>query len=208
MEGCVHDLLDLLDARHIRQVVAVGYSMGGRVALHLALAAPRRVRGLVLESASPGIEDPDQRAERVASDEALAALVERDGIEAFVERWERLPLLALGPDVPDEVRAGLRAQRLAHHPRGLAGSLRGMGAGRSPPVWHRLPELDMPVLLVVGARDARYRALAERMRQALPRARLEVVQDAGHMPHVERPAAFGSLVEDFFLSVTQCRMLA
>ena len=199
MAACVGDVLRELDARAVPRAPVLGYSMGGRVALHLALTAPGRVPALILASASPGIQDPAERAARIAADEELARFVEREGIHAFVERWERVPLLALGPHVSDEVRARQRRERLAKDPRGLAGSLRGMGAGQQAPVWDRLGELHMPVLLMVGERDARYRAVAERMSGLLPDARLKVVPHAGHTVHLDQPAAVASLVTRFLV---------
>jgi 2-succinyl-6-hydroxy-2,4-cyclohexadiene-1-carboxylate synthase len=199
MEACVEELRALLEG----PTCVLGYSMGARVALHLALAVPEGIAGLVLESASPGIEDPNERAARVAADEELATFIEQRGLEAFVERWERTPLLALGPHVPEAARTRQREQRLARDPRGLASSLRGMGAGRQAPVWHRLPELRLPVLLIVGERDTKYQAIAQRMLELLPRARLEVVPDAGHTVHLEQPARFAAVVTEFVESLTR-----
>ncbi|MBX6341499.1 MAG: 2-succinyl-6-hydroxy-2,4-cyclohexadiene-1-carboxylate synthase, partial [Thermomicrobiaceae bacterium] len=201
MERCVADLLALLDALDLPRAAVLGYSMGGRVALHLALAAPERVGALVLESASPGIPDAAERAARRVSDAALADLIEREGIAAFVDHWERLPLWASQASLPREVRARLRAQRLAHRPDGLAGSLRGLGAGEMAPVHDRLGALGMPALLVAGALDEKYRALAEWMAIAMPRARVAVVPGAGHAVHLERPEAFLRAVGAFLEEV-------
>ncbi len=201
MERCVADLVALLDALDLPRAAVLGYSMGGRVALHLALAAPARVGALVLESASPGILDAAERAARRASDAALADLLEREGIAAFVDRWERLPLWASQASLPREARARLRAQRLANRPEGLAGSLRGLGAGEMAPVHDRLGALGMPALLVAGALDGKYRALAESMAAAMPRARVAVVPGAGHAVHLERPEAFLRAVGAFLEEV-------
>lgn len=200
MERCVADLLHLFDRLGLRRVRLVGYSMGGRVALHVALAAPDRIGALVLESASPGIADPGERAERRRQDEALAARIEREGIEAFVRYWESLPLFATQRRLPAAVRERLRARRLANRPHGLANSLRGMGAGAQEPLWNRLPELDVPVLLVVGELDAKYVGIAQEMVGRLPRARLVVVPGTGHTVHLERPAAFNRAVGQFLAS--------
>ncbi|HEY8394287.1 MAG TPA: 2-succinyl-6-hydroxy-2,4-cyclohexadiene-1-carboxylate synthase [Thermaerobacter sp.] len=200
MERCVADLLTLFDRLGLRRLRLVGYSMGGRVALHVALAAPERIGALVLESASPGIADPAARAERRRQDEALAARIEREGIEAFVRYWESLPLFATQRHLPEGVRERLRAQRLANRPHGLANSLRGMGAGAQEPLWARLPELHLPVLLVVGELDARYVGIAQEMVGLLPAARLAVVPGAGHTVHLERPADFNRVVTAFLAS--------
>lgn len=197
MERCVEDLTALLDRLAIGQAAVLGYSMGGRVALHLALQAPERLWALVLESASPGIEDAQEREARVRSDAALAEAIERDGIVAFVDHWQALPLFASQARLPVAVREELRRQRLGNQPRGLANSLRGMGAGLQEPLLPRLGSIRIPVLLLVGALDERYCALAGWMATVLPRARLKVVADAGHAVHLEQPQAFASAVRDF-----------
>ncbi|HEU4328518.1 MAG TPA: 2-succinyl-6-hydroxy-2,4-cyclohexadiene-1-carboxylate synthase [Roseiflexaceae bacterium] len=190
MERCVADLLTLLDALDAPQIDLLGYSMGGRVALSLACAAPERIGRLVLESASPGLADAGERAARTASDNALADSIEREGLAAFVDHWEALPLFASQQRLPEEVRAALRAQRLRSDPRGLANSLRGMGTGQMPPLWGALPALRLPVLLLAGGQDTRYCDLARLMAEHLPNARLEIVPEAGHTIHLERPQAF------------------
>jgi 2-succinyl-6-hydroxy-2,4-cyclohexadiene-1-carboxylate synthase len=186
-DWCVRDLLAVLDGLGIERADVLGYSMGGRVALHLAVHAPARVGTLFLESASPGIEDPQARAQRVHADEELAERIETLGVEAFVNEWERQPLLAVGDHVSADE---LHAQRLKNSPRGLANSLRGMGAGRQAPLWDRLPTLQLPTRLLVGERDSRYVATAERMCTLLPRAELTICPRAGHTVHLDQPAAF------------------
>lgn len=197
MERCVEDLVALLDQLDIQRTAVLGYSMGGRVALHLALHAPERLWALLLESASPGIEDAAERAARVRSDNALADSIERDGIASFVDYWQSLPLFATQRRLPAAQQDGVRRQRLANNPQGLANSLRGLGAGVSEPVFARLGEIRVPTLLMAGDLDEKYCALARRMAAALPCARLEVVSDAGHAVHLEQPAAFGNSVRTF-----------
>jgi 2-succinyl-6-hydroxy-2,4-cyclohexadiene-1-carboxylate synthase len=183
----------------LTQADVLGYSLGGRLALTFALLFPARVRRLVLESASPGIEDEAERSARRQQDEAFATLLEQEGVAAFVERWERLPLFAGHARLPERRRAEERAIRLAQSAHGLAASLRGSGQGVEAPLWAELPRLRCPVLLVVGEEDRRYRALAERMRRAIPRVRLEVVPRTGHTVHLEAPSAFVRIVAAFLL---------
>ncbi|WP_324716728.1 2-succinyl-6-hydroxy-2,4-cyclohexadiene-1-carboxylate synthase [Carboxydochorda subterranea] len=197
----VEDLLGLMDRLEARVVDLLGYSMGGRVAMHLALAAPGRVRSLVVESASPGIEDPEERARRRAQDEELALLLEREGIRAFVERWESQPLFATQAALDPAVRDAVRADRLSQRPHGLAFALRGLGAGVQQPLWNALGGLRLPVLVLAGEKDARYRHLARRMGALVPGARVAVVEGAGHAVHLERPEAFRSLVLEFLAGV-------
>ncbi|MFN8503835.1 2-succinyl-6-hydroxy-2,4-cyclohexadiene-1-carboxylate synthase [Kouleothrix sp.] len=200
MARCVADLLALLDKLNIARATVLGYSMGGRVALQLAAAAPQRVEALVLESASPGLASADERAARAAADDALADTIEREGLAAFVDYWEQLPLWASQAALPPEARARLRAQRLRNNPRGLANSLRGMGAGRQTSLWEQLGALGMPALLLAGALDGKYSAIARRMAGAMPRARLAIVPDAGHAIHLEQPDVFIEQVADFLRS--------
>jgi 2-succinyl-6-hydroxy-2,4-cyclohexadiene-1-carboxylate synthase len=197
MERCVADLIEVLDQLRLPRAAVLGYSMGGRVALHLASAVPERVSALVLESASPGLADPLDRERRIASDEALAAGLMRDGLAAFVDRWERQPLFASQQSLPPDERDRLRAQRLHQRPLGLANSLRGCGTGRQPSLWDRLSAVTMPTLVLVGALDEKFRTIGQLMVDALPRARLVVVPGAGHTVHLERPRLFDDLVLGF-----------
>jgi 2-succinyl-6-hydroxy-2,4-cyclohexadiene-1-carboxylate synthase len=171
----------------------VGYSLGGRLCLRLALDRPELVRALVLLGASPGIADPAARAERRAADEALAAGIERDGVAAFLERWLAGPLFATLPPA----RAGL-PDRLANTPAGLASALRLLGAGAQAPLWDRLAGLRCPTLLVAGSLDGKFAAIAADMAAAIgPAARRVLVPGAGHAVHLERPAEVAALLDGF-----------
>jgi 2-succinyl-6-hydroxy-2,4-cyclohexadiene-1-carboxylate synthase len=171
----------------------VGYSLGGRLCLRLALDRPELVRALVLLGASPGIADPAARAERRADDETLAAGIERDGVAAFLERWLAGPLFATLPPA----RAGL-PDRLANTPAGLASALRLLGAGAQAPLWDRLAGLRCPTLLVAGALDGKFAAIAAEMATAIgPAAQRELVPGAGHAVHLERPNELAALLDGF-----------
>ena len=163
----------------------IGYSMGGRFALRLAVDRPDLVRRLVLVSSTAGISDTAERAARRAADERLATDLERDGVEAFLERWLARPLFA---GLPAE--AAQLGERSSNTVAGLASSLRLAGTGAHEPLWDRLGELALPVLLVVGADDAKFVGIAECMTAAIPRAELAVVPGAGHTVHLEQPAQF------------------
>jgi 2-succinyl-6-hydroxy-2,4-cyclohexadiene-1-carboxylate synthase len=173
-------LAALVDVPH----VLGGYSMGGRVALHAALARPRLVERLILVGASPGLATEAERAERRAADEALADRIEAIGVEAFAAEWAALPLWE---GQPERVRAAANADRLRNTAGGLAAALRGLGTGALPSLWDRLGELSMPVTLVAGEHDAKFRDIAERMAERLPRPDVVVVEGTGHAPQLERP---------------------
>jgi 2-succinyl-6-hydroxy-2,4-cyclohexadiene-1-carboxylate synthase len=197
MTSCVTDLVALLDELQIKRTAMLGYSMGGRIALHLALHAPERVSALVVESASPGIEDTAKRAARTRSDAMLAEFIEREGTTAFVDRWQALPLFATQQHLPLAVREQVRQQRLHNSPLGLANSLRGVGAGMQEWLLPKLATLSMPTLLLTGALDTVYCELATRMTAALPCARMTVVPNAGHTVHLEQPEHFAKAVGAF-----------
>jgi 2-succinyl-6-hydroxy-2,4-cyclohexadiene-1-carboxylate synthase len=169
-----------------------GYSMGGRIALHAALALPGRVRRLVLVGASPGIALDDERIERRRDDDSLADEIERCSIEAFARRWARTPVLA---GVSDEIARAAHEDRLRNTPAGLARALRGLGTGALPSLWDRLNELAMPVTLLVGERDEKFQGIALEMAARIADATVTVIPGAGHAAHLEAPelvaAAFG-----------------
>jgi 2-succinyl-6-hydroxy-2,4-cyclohexadiene-1-carboxylate synthase len=190
LERQADDLAALLSALDAVPADVVGYSMGARLALVLALRHPSVVRGLILESPSAGIHDATERARRRAADEALAGQLERDGLASFVETWEAQPLFASQSALPDDLRARLRTERLAHDPPGLAASLRGAGQGVMVPLYDRLAVVDCPALVIAGALDPVGLKRAGEVTAGLPAARLEVVSDAGHAPHLEQPEAF------------------
>lgn len=166
--------------------VYVGYSMGARMALHVALRAPEVVRALVLIGGTPGIEDPDERARRRERDHALAQRVRDQGVAAFVDEWLALPLFAGLP-----AWARFDAERRRNTPEGLAASLELAGTGSQRPLWADLGRITVPVLAVAGADDDRYAAVARRMAAAIGgHATAAVVPDAGHAAHLERPREF------------------
>jgi 2-succinyl-6-hydroxy-2,4-cyclohexadiene-1-carboxylate synthase len=202
IEFCQKDILAALQASgvHKGQAIILGYSMGGRIALYTAFSG--FFRALILESASPGLENPAEREERRTSDEALAASIEREGVPAFIARWECLPLFASQRTLPLECREALHRQRLQNNAMGLAQSLRGVGTGVQPSLYAQLPTLNIPVLLIAGELDTKFTAIAKRMAKALPQSQLHITPAAGHAVHIEQPQLFTSLVGDFTLSMS------
>jgi 2-succinyl-6-hydroxy-2,4-cyclohexadiene-1-carboxylate synthase len=168
----------------------VGYSMGGRCCLRLAVDRPELVQRLVLVGGSPGLEDDDERAARRDADEALADHLEDIGVAAFLDEWLALPLFAnLAPAMR------FVPERMQNDAAGLASSLRLAGTGAQEPLWERLGDLGMPVLLVTGALDAKFTAIAERMAALIGTNATQVVlPDAGHTAHLENPDAFLSVL--------------
>jgi 2-succinyl-6-hydroxy-2,4-cyclohexadiene-1-carboxylate synthase len=174
-----------LGGRIALHVALCGYSLGGRIALHVALTAPERVSRLVLVSTTAGIEDDVERAARSAEDHRLADELEHGPFEDFVERWRAQPLFAGDPPA---VGARAREDQRRNRPEALAAVLRGIGTGEMAPLWDRLQELRMPVTVLVGERDTKFRALGRRMVDLMPAAELLVVP-GGHGLPLEHPAA-------------------
>jgi 2-succinyl-6-hydroxy-2,4-cyclohexadiene-1-carboxylate synthase len=185
--ACADDVLAAAPERF----VLCGYSMGGRIALHVALAAPERVERLVLVATTAGIGDAGARAERAADDERLAAWAEHATIEDFADRWSSQPLFAGTPAGAARV---WREDMVRNDPRALAAALRGIGAGAMTPMWDRLGDLPMPATVLAGGRDVGYVALGERLAAALPRGELVVVPGAGHGLPREAPAAIAAAI--------------
>jgi 2-succinyl-6-hydroxy-2,4-cyclohexadiene-1-carboxylate synthase len=186
--GCVAHVL----AEAPPRFALCGYSMGGRLALVLALTHPQRVTSLTLLSTSAGIEDPAERARRQQADQGLAGEVESAPIGWFVERWAGQPLFAGDPDWVRDLAA---EDYRRNDPGGLASALRGVGTGAMEPAWGRLAELPMPVTVVVGERDAKFAALGERLSAACPGGRLIVAPGAGHALAIEAPDTVAAAIE-------------
>jgi 2-succinyl-6-hydroxy-2,4-cyclohexadiene-1-carboxylate synthase len=184
--SCVETIL----AQAPRRFALCGYSMGGRVALHVALAAPERVSRLTLVSCTAGIEDDAARAARRATDRRLADELERSSFEQFIERWGAQPVFA---EDPPEVVERAREDQRRNDPRALAAAIRGIGTGEMTPLWPRLGELAMPTAVVAGDRDAKFIAIGRRMAALLPVGEL-VVLAGGHRLALENPAELARAV--------------
>ena len=168
-----------------------GYSMGGRIALHAALALGPAIERLILIGASPGISDPGERARRRAADERLADEIEQSTIEQFSASWARTPVLS---GQPPEVLAAVQVDRLRNQPAGLARALRGLGTGALPSLWSVLGQIAAPTTLVVGERDEKFTAIASAMAARIPDAEIVVVRGAGHAVHLEAPAQMAEII--------------
>ncbi|UOF90239.1 2-succinyl-6-hydroxy-2,4-cyclohexadiene-1-carboxylate synthase [Fodinisporobacter ferrooxydans] len=197
MKRAVEDLRGLFAVLQIEKAHVLGYSMGGRLALSFAVAYPNLLESLILESSSPGLDNDIERQERKRRDDLLADRIERIGVPAFVQEWEKNPLFSSQQSLPEEVRLTIRAQRLQNDPIGLANSLRGMGTGAQPSWWEHLAHLEVPVLLATGELDTKFTGIATEVRSRLKDARHITVPECGHAVHVEQSKIFGTIVMEF-----------
>lgn len=197
MAHALDDLVALLHILNMPKITLLGYSMGGRLALSLAVDHPSLVEALILESSTPGLAKEAERQARVVQDHQLAARIEQRGIEWFVDYWEQLPLFSPVKKLPEHVQAALRQQRLNNDAIGLANSLRGMGTGAQRSNWDELVGLDMPVLLIVGELDEKFHGIAKQMATSIRNCTVVPVAQAGHLIHVEQPQIFDTIVMDY-----------
>lgn len=196
MKRQVEDLETIFDHLSLTDFALIGYSMGGRTALAYACTYPKRLRTLVLESASPGLQAEEAQAERRQRDSVLADRIIKDGVPAFVDFWQDIALFESQKQLPKAVQHAVREERLNQNPLGLANSLLGMGTGSQQSYWSELESLQMPVLLLAGELDSKFKALGEEMFSRLPNGSLKIIE-AGHAIHVEKPFEFATMVEEY-----------
>lgn len=201
MDACTGDLEMLWDHLGVASSHLAGYSMGGRLALHVAARHPERILSLLTIGAHAGLEE-EAREGRRRGDEGLAHRIEQDGLESFVNYWSALPLFAGLERRGPAFVAQVRAERMTNHVAGLACSLRGMGAGAMDPLWDDLARVALPCTFVAGQLDHGYVSSARRLAATVPHGRVEVVPRAGHTVHLERPDAFARVFEDHLARAT------
>ncbi|MCG5059221.1 MAG: 2-succinyl-6-hydroxy-2,4-cyclohexadiene-1-carboxylate synthase [Limnoraphis sp. WC205] len=190
-------LIDWLEELQIKQCFLVGYSMGGRLALYLALYYPQYFNKVVLESASPGLKTEKERTERYLSDVQLAKELEKLELEEFLTRWYDKPLFQTFKTHPQFNT--ILARRLQNNPTELAKSMRWMGTGNQPPLWDKLSTSEIPLLLLVGELDEKFIKINQEMANLCSTAKLEIILNCGHNIHVENPQQWVKLVQEFLV---------
>ena len=199
-EGAARATLEVMDRVGVGRTAFVGYSMGGRLALYLALHHPERCSGLFLESASPGLEDAAERGTRRRADEERARRLETGDFEGFLRDWYSQPLFASLAQRCGLVEETIEARR-GNDPTELARALRGMGTGAQPSLWGELRSLAVPALAVAGELDEKFVTTAHRMAETSPQVRAAVVRGAGHNVRVEASDAYIDALKRFLGSV-------
>lgn len=197
------DIIAILNQLNIKKAHLAGYSMGGRVAITIAILYPERVASLLLESSTPGIIKDEERKERRQHDVILAKQLLQNGLEAFIDYWEHLPLFTGLRKLNLSQQQAIRKERLSHNPIGLANSLIGMGTGAMPSWWEKLPLLSMPVQLITGENDAKFVQIANQMTNYNPKFQHTIIPNAGHTVHLEQPEAFLNVLKRFYSSQNQ-----
>lgn len=197
MDEVVQHLAEILEHLDIESAHWLGYSMGGRTALSFAVQYPDKLNSLILESATPGISNPQERNIRQQVDEQLAEFIESHTIEEFVDRWLDHPIFKTQQKLSQKKQKQSRAMRLQNSRTGLANALRGFGTGCMPHLWETLEDISAPVLLITGKEDKKFTQIARRMEQSLPKSTHRIVTDTGHNIHFERPIIFTEITTEF-----------
>ncbi|MFZ3576810.1 2-succinyl-6-hydroxy-2,4-cyclohexadiene-1-carboxylate synthase [Virgibacillus sp. DJP39] len=199
MTDCTRDIREILKQLGHEKIHLLGYSMGGRTALSFALSYPDCVQSLILESSSPGLEKAEERKARIKKDQQIADRINSNGIEAFVDFWQNIPLFDSQKQLPQTTQKSIREERLSQTKEGLITSLTYMGNGAQPSWWGKLHLLKLPVLLIVGEWDSKFIKINKSMKNLLPNSKLMIAEKAGHAIHVEQTDFFGKIVNEFIL---------
>lgn len=195
MKQQLADLEELFTALSLNQIILIGYSMGGRIALAYTVNYPNRILSLILESSSPGLKTEKERIERKAADKRLAEKILKDGLPSFVDFWENIQLFVSQKSLHEEKQLEIRKERLSQSGKGLANSLIGNGTGSQPSYWEHLETIKIPVLLLTGELDTKFVNISREMRRNIHNVRHETIEHAGHAIHVEKPGTFATMIE-------------
>lgn len=197
MDCLCQDMALLTEQLGIFEFSLLGYSMGARAALRFTCLFPKKIQQLILEGGSPGLEGHTERMMRKYSDEHLARFILDHSIEAFVEKWENLPLFESQKKLSPKVLKTVRQERLSQRGFGLACSLWFMGTGVQPNLWEKLQKIKAPTLMIVGELDHKFQRIAQKMREIQPDFSIEIVHNTGHCVHLENPQIFEGIVVKF-----------
>lgn len=196
-QAIVKQINDILDNLSIEEVIIIGYSMGGRAALSFAINHPNKIRGLILESTTAGIESEKLRSERIKSDEELADYIESHNIEDFVELWMNKEIFNTQRRFSNEKLKNIKRKKTLNSKIGLANSLRGFGTGKMINVHENLSLIKCPVLLISGELDTKFTEVNAELKQSFLKAEHSIIKNAGHNTHLEEPERFVKTVKEF-----------
>ena len=200
MERVAIAIIDLLEQLAIKQCFLVGYSMGGRLALYLAVHFPQYFPQVVLESASPGLENEAERVKRIEQDLIVVNRLKSQDLNLFLQQWYSNPLFSSFVKHPNYQKA--IARRLNNNPNKLVKSLIHMGLGVQPSLWHQLEFIQPKILLIVGALDLKFTKINQRICLLSPQFQIEVVENTSHNVHFELSFNFTRLLKDFLQQKT------
>lgn len=198
-ESIVCQLNKIFKELELEKVILVGYSMGGRAALSYCIKYNKNIIGAVFESTTAGIQDFNERKERVELDFLLAERIKLEGIEKFIEYWFSIPLFESLRNFKNIEK--IKSKRIDNSVTGLSNILSSFSTGLMPDYWPRLKEIPFPVMLISGGLDQKYTSINSKMVKLIPNCRHEIIRNCGHNAHLENPGLFTKLVSDFLFSL-------
>lgn len=194
IENQAHDLAVFITQLKLDKLNLVGYSMGGRLAIAVALLYPEKINKLILESTTAGLENQLERVTRQNSDQEKADKLEDNGLENFVNNWEKLPLFATQTQLTIKQKTFMHQQRLLHNVKNVANSLRMMGTGYQPNYWPQLKQINVETVVIVGANDDKFMKIGARIQKNILNSQIVVIKDAGHNVHFEKPKQYNEVL--------------
>lgn len=184
-----------------KKIILIGYSMGGRAALSYSIKYPETVEGLVLESATAGIKDENERKERIKKDEEIANYIENHSVEEFIEYWMDMDIFNTQKRFSNSKLKEIKNSKLNNSKNGLSNFLRNFGTGRMPPLYDQLKNINAKTLLITGDLDDKFRLINDEMVNLFPLAKHISIKNSGHNTHLETPEVFIKTVSSFLNEV-------
>jgi 2-succinyl-6-hydroxy-2,4-cyclohexadiene-1-carboxylate synthase len=201
LEKIASKIDSVLLSQQIDNPVYIGYSMGGRIAMHMPDIIKSSVSGLIIESASPGIEDVFERKARLKKDFLIADKLESMNFEEFLIQWYNQPLFA---DLKKSQNfKKIFRSRLKNNPVQLARAIRLMSIGKQKSLWKMFHSLDLPVLIISGSNDEKYTSYTKRMSELSSSVRTQIVSGAGHVVNAEKPGEYFDIISQFISSLNR-----
>jgi 2-succinyl-6-hydroxy-2,4-cyclohexadiene-1-carboxylate synthase len=196
-DSIADQILNTIDAFTNEKIILAGYSMGGRAALNFTLKNPGKVKGLILESASPGIKDEEERRERIKKDSELAEFISTHSMQDFVDYWMNIDLFATQLRFSKSKREEIKKKKLKNNKTGLINSLKSFGTGAMLPLFDQLQNINCKTLLITGGLDVKFSEMNSGILKFFPSAEHVIINTAGHNTHLEEPAKFTQSINEF-----------
>ena len=196
-DSIVKNIDDVLNYLLLDTVIILGYSMGGRVALSYAVNRSKKIKGLILESTTPGIKNEKERKERIISDEEIARFIESKSLEEFAELWLDQELFNTQRRFANEKLKKIKKMKASNSKTGLANSLRGFGTGKMPYLGDNLNNINCPVFLISGELDSKFTAINSKLKRKFSNAEHLIIKNAGHNTNLEEMKKFIGVINNF-----------
>ena len=196
-DSIVNQLKEFISKFFNETIILIGYSMGGRAALSYSVKYPETVEGLILESTTAGINDENERKDRIKKDEEMANYIVNHSIEEFIESWMDMDIFNTQKRFSNSKLKEIKRSKINNNKTGLSNFLRGFGTGQMPPLYDQLKNIKSKTLLITGDLDEKFRLINNEMVSLFPSAKHISIKNSGHNTHLETPVAFINTVSSF-----------